>query len=787
MKLYTNGPTASEEPERPPSPAIKVTSEASKTLHVRADSLGYSNNHHLSIDTPKIDSLNYIVHESEAWRAHRASEHFRHRGRFWNKGKRDIIVRYISLALIGITQGSIAYLTNITANKLTDNKYETVLGIMQGGLNPGKSQMLQAFLVFYFYQLAFAAFASLAVMIEPMAGGSGIPEVKVFLNGIDLPRITAIKTGICKIFGVIGSVCAGLPVGKEGPMVHSGAVVATAITSGKVRDDKERRDYVACGAAAGVCTAFSAPIGGILFALEEGASFWTPSITFRTFFCSASSIATLYALNSIGIQFGKVGFDKLFSFGNFIFEDGQSSYAVFELGIFLAIGVMGGLIGACFNAANEAITIWRIKFINHTPLYRFIEVLCVSSLVSLVSFGLPFFWNHCQTLPDMSELDDHQKLLLDNFVSFNCVEGEEYNELASLIFNDGNAAIKLLFHMHQHTFSLGALSLFFSFYITLAVVTYGIAVPSGLFVPSLLAGAAFGRLFGNLVFKMNPTAYAFSNTYSLIGAAAVLGGMARMTISLTVILLEATGNEQFALPLMITLFTARVVGSLFNDDLYHIHIHLKKGVHFLEAELRSITGNHNLMAGHIMSAYVAFVRPIEKVSVVLDMLTSCEHTSFPVVDTQDKDILFGTIDRNVLCTLLAKKAYGLPSKASTSVELGVTHSNHIELKPYDQKFVPLVQWSECEKEYPRCTSVKDIHVPEDDRELLMDLRPYANTAPYSIQETASVQRTYALFRSLGCRLLLVVNRYNQCVGTISRDDLTNESLAQHMLTKGKHV
>merc|ERR1719469_1687986 len=115
--------------------------------------------------------------------------------------------------------------------------------------DPGRIQMLRAFLVFYVYQLSFAAFASLAVMIEPMAGGSGIPEVKVFLNGIDLPRICDIKTGVCKIFGVIGSVSAGLPVGKEGPMVHAGAVVATAVTSSNVRDDLSRRDYVACGAA----------------------------------------------------------------------------------------------------------------------------------------------------------------------------------------------------------------------------------------------------------------------------------------------------------------------------------------------------------------------------------------------------------------------------------------------------------------------------------------------------------------------------------------------------------
>ena len=65
-----------------------------------------------------------------------------------------------------------------------------------------------------------------------------------------------------------------------------------------------------------------------------------------------------------------------------------------------------------------------------------------------------------------------------------------------------------------------------------------------------------------------------------------------MTISLTVIILECTGNEEFVLPLMLTLMTARIVGGLFNDDLYHIHIHLKPGVHFLENELDSVTRHH---------------------------------------------------------------------------------------------------------------------------------------------------------------------------------------------------
>jgi hypothetical protein len=84
-------------------------------------------------------------------------------------------------------------------------------------------------------------------------------------------------------------------------MIHAGSIVGAAASQGKtitfgidtswtkfqdLRNDRSKRDFVTFGAAAGVAAAFSAPIGGILFTLEEGASFWSTTLTFRAFFCA---------------------------------------------------------------------------------------------------------------------------------------------------------------------------------------------------------------------------------------------------------------------------------------------------------------------------------------------------------------------------------------------------------------------------------------------------------------------------------------------------------------------
>ena len=49
------------------------------------------------------------------------------------------------------------------------------------------------------FNLLYVLIAALTVFIEPLAAGSGIPEIKCFLNGIAIPRVVKIKTLICKV------------------------------------------------------------------------------------------------------------------------------------------------------------------------------------------------------------------------------------------------------------------------------------------------------------------------------------------------------------------------------------------------------------------------------------------------------------------------------------------------------------------------------------------------------------------------------------------------------------
>ena len=61
--------------------------------------------------------------------------------------------------------------------------------------------------------------------------------------------------------------------------------------------------------------------------------------------------------------------------------------------------------------------------------------------------------------------------------------------------------------------------------------------------------------------------------YALVGGAAALGGVTRMTLTLAVILVEVTKDVYAVVPIMITLACAKAVGDLFSPSFDHGMIH----------------------------------------------------------------------------------------------------------------------------------------------------------------------------------------------------------------------
>jgi len=289
---------------------------------------------------------------------------------------------------------------------------------------------------------------------------------------------------------------------------------------------------------------------------------------------------------------------------------------------------------------------------------------------------------------------DQEKTLITKLVPLYCPRQSHYNELASLYLTDSDTAIKQLFHFREvgnnfdSTFSSLALFLFFIPYILMACVTNGVSVPSGLFVPSLMSGAALGRLIGHLLHQFDHArgTFADSGTYALMGAAAVTSGVTRMTISLTVMILEATGDMQYVLPLMLTVMTSRMIGNVFNKGIYDIYVERERLEYLDEEEsVSQLAQLHDLTVAEIMTKRPICLRPVVVVGELYDMLSAVSHHCFPIGRYKSIHTFFlvYTICCNLCCCCCCNccllcfasgGAFGLGSRRHSSAQ-GALHIN----------------------------------------------------------------------------------------------------------------
>ncbi|XP_051129565.1 chloride channel protein CLC-d [Andrographis paniculata] len=716
------------------------------------------------LDGGTVESLDYEVIENSAYREEQAK-----RGKLYMAY--SVVVKWILALLIGVGTALAAVFINLSVENFAGWKYSLTFNIIQKSYFAG-------FLVYTLINLALVlSSAYIITQFAPAAAGSGIPEIKGYLNGIDTHGILLFRTLVGKIFGSIGSVGGGLALGKEGPLVHIGACIASLLGQGGTTkyhlrsrwlqiftSERDRRDLVTCGCAAGVAAAFRAPVGGVLFALEEVTSWWRSQLMWRVFFTSA--IVAVVVRASMGwCKSGKCGH---FGSGGFIIWDisgGQEDYSFQELLPMAFIGIIGGLLGALFNQLTYYIAYFRRNYLHKKGRrVRVIEVCIVSLLTSVISFGLPLF-KKCtpcpETDPDSSIECPRRPGMYGNYVNFYCGE-KEYNDLATIFFNTQDDAIRNLFSAKTiHEFSSRSLLTFLVMFYSLAVITFGTAVPAGQFVPGIMIGSTYGRLVGMFVVSYYEKLNIEEGTYALLGAASFLGGSMRMTVSLCVIMVEISNNLKFLPLIMLVLLISKAVGDAFNEGLYEEQARLR-GIPLLESrpkyQMRNMTAKE--ACGNQQVIY--FPRVV-KVSDALSILRGNNHNGFPVIDhtRSGETLVIGLILRSHLLVLLQSKVDFQLSPLPFNSRDGpppIRHNLNEFVKPVSTKGITL----------------DDVHLTPDDMNMYIDLAPFLNPSPYVVPEDMSLTKVYNLFRQLGLRHILVVPRASRVIGMVTRKDLLIE-------------
>lgn len=379
------------------------------------------------------------------------------------------------------------------------------------------------------------------------------------------------------------------------------------------------------------------------------------------------------------------------------------------------------------------------------PFFKVLLVMAVSLLTSCCSYGLPWLSECIPCPPDM--VDQCPTVgRSGNYKNFQCPPNH-YNDLASLFFNTNDDAIRNLFTSSaEKEFRLSALLVFFVAIYFLGIITYGIAVPSGLFIPVILAGASYGRLVGTLLGSVSDLD---AGLFALLGAASFLGGTMRMTVSLCVILLELTNNLLMLPLMMLVLLVSKTVADCFNKGVYD-QILVLKGLPYMEAHAEPYM--RSLVASDVVAGPLVTFSGVEKVGNILHALKITRHNGFPVLDEppfSNSPELCGLVLRSHLLVLLKQKKFS-KQRVMTGSDIMRRFKAHDFAKGGSGKGLKL----------------GDLDITEEDMEMYVDLHPITNTSPYTVVETMSLAKAAVLFRELGLRHLLVVPKTPE-VNTLS--------------------
>ncbi|KAI1426968.1 chloride channel [Xylaria sp. FL1777] len=636
---------------------------------------------------------------------------------------------WIVLVLTGLAVGALAAGIDIVSDWLGDlktgycssgpeggafylNRQFCCLGYDQGakclGWKPwaaalGIGSVAGKWFIEYFFFLIFSITFALAAgfLVKEYAiyaKHSGIPEIKTVLGGFVIRRFLGGWTLVTKSLGLCLAVASGMWLGKEGPLVHVACCCANLfikLCPNINGNEARKRAVLSAAASSGISVAFGSPIGGVLFSLESLSYYFPDKTMWQSFVCAMTAAGILQALDPF--RSGKlVLYQVKFSTG----------WHGFEIIPFAVLGILGGIYGGLFIKANMRVAQWK-KSTTWLP-GPLAQVAIVSFLTALINY--PNFYMRAQASELVSSLFTDCRLVLDDPFSLCKTGAASASTIVLLIF----ASILGFF---------------------LASVTFGLQIPAGIILPSMAIGALSGRAVGIImeIWQHNhPKFFAFSTcdpdvpcvtpgVYAIIGAAATLAGVTRLTVSIVVIMFELTGALTYVLPIMIAVMLSKWVGDAFSRrGIYESWIHFN-GYPFLDSgdegggaqQVPDITSGQIMTRIEDLVVLTATGHTIASLRAVLD---SCVYRGFPVVNDPRDAVLLGYISRSEL-------AYNLAA---------------CKLPPETEAFFS--------------------HQPLADPRSTLDLRPWMDQTPLTLPSRSSLHLAVSYFQKLGVRYVLFSDR-----------------------------
>ncbi|MBA2710408.1 MAG: H(+)/Cl(-) exchange transporter ClcA [Tatlockia sp.] len=405
--------------------------------------------------------------------------------------ERLLIVYFVAI-LLGIATGIVGSLFQIAIHNL-DFFIKQFLGFVQ--TKGGSTGLVSALISMIFLILAWLMVRRFA----PEAAGSGVQEIEGALineRPIFWRRLLPVK-----FIGGVLAISSKLVLGREGPTIQMGGNLGDMFGELFNFSSERRHTFIMAGAAAGLASAFNAPLAGVLFVVEELRN------EFNFTFTNLKTVAIACIMATMVLHF-------IVGSGPAIPMDVFGLPSLRSLWLFFVLGIIVGFVGLLFNHTLIN-TLYLTDKLAKWP--RVFYLLLVGAAIGYLAFYKPD------------------------------IVGGGYHIIQQAVDLPPN-------------FSALILLLLLRFLTTM--VSYSTGVPGGIFAPMLALGSLVGSCAFFILDYLLDDLSVHPGMFAVAGMGALFAAAIRAPITGIILVVEMTQNYLLILPLMVCCLTSTTIMQL---------------------------------------------------------------------------------------------------------------------------------------------------------------------------------------------------------------------------------